>query len=157
MSGPPEASIIRMIQKPPAGYITLVGEAVGIFEIPVPVVSATAFGLAGRTATTVLPVCLAAIRIKHLSADTAGALTASHGILEPPLRERIPKIRADYLGGGRVFSTYPQNEQKKEKGGPKRKKRLLLIIFIQNHPDNTLTGFGVISLTPNIFSIQASE
>ena len=83
VSNQPGDPVIRMAQKPLSGEILLVGEAVGIFKVPPSIVSAAAFGLAGRTTTAVLPVPLAAVRIKHLPANTAGALTTSHGILTP--------------------------------------------------------------------------
>jgi len=77
MIGPPEALIIRVIQKPLSGEISLIGETIGVFQIPASIVSVSAFGLAGRAAATILTPLLAAVRIKRLSANTAGALTAS--------------------------------------------------------------------------------
>ena len=100
----------------------LVGETVWIFQVPASGVSIAAFGLARRTAAAVLPVFLAVIRIKLHAADTAGPLTASHGILTPSLRERIPDIQTDYFGKER-FSSLSTELTKERKRRPKKKEK----------------------------------
>jgi len=72
-----------------------------------------AFGLARRTGAAALTVFLAEVRIKHPSADTAGALTASSWHPSNPLyKERIQEIQT---GCRRKEDSFNLSAEKKEK------------------------------------------
>ncbi|OGW81341.1 MAG: hypothetical protein A3C47_06715 [Omnitrophica bacterium RIFCSPHIGHO2_02_FULL_51_18] len=87
---------------------------------------AAAAGLAGRTTTAILPVPLAAVRIKHPSANTASALTASHGILNPLLKGKDTGDLGRLSQEGGSYQLIHRTNKRKKKAAQKERKLLLL-------------------------------